>query len=100
MNPAGSSLTSRRDFLSTTTKLAAASAFAGMTVPLAHAAGSDLIQLALIGCGGRGTAAVGHESKLRTIAVDRSRGTGFLYTHGLSAAGGIRLRQEFCRLSY
>lgn len=51
-------LTSRRDFLKTTGQLAAASALAGVAIPHVHAAGNDTIQLALIGCGGRGTGAV------------------------------------------
>ena len=55
MNANQPSLTSRREFLKTTGRLAAASVLAGTTVPHVHAAGSDLIQLALIGSGGRGT---------------------------------------------
>src|SRR5689334_4710945 len=46
--------TTRRDFMKTTTKLAAASALANVAIPAVHAAGSDMIQVALIGCGGRG----------------------------------------------
>jgi predicted dehydrogenase len=57
MNANQPSLTSRREFLKTTGRLAAASVLAGTTVPHVHAAGSDLIQLALVGCGGRGTGA-------------------------------------------
>jgi len=53
------SLNSRREFLKSTGKLAAASALAGVAIPRVHAAGSDLIQLALVGCGGRGTGAAG-----------------------------------------
>jgi predicted dehydrogenase len=49
--------TSRRDFLKHTGRLAAASALAGVALPRVHAAGSDLIQVALIGCGGRGSGA-------------------------------------------
>ena len=49
--------TSRRDFLINTSRFAAASALAGVALPAVHAAGSDMIQLALIGCGGRGTGA-------------------------------------------
>ncbi len=48
---------SRREFIKTTGKLAAASAFAGMTVPYVHAQGNDTLQVVLIGCGGRGTGA-------------------------------------------
>ena len=49
--------TSRRDFLINTSRFAAASALAGVAIPAVHAAGSDMIQLALVGCGGRGTGA-------------------------------------------
>jgi len=49
--------TSRRDFLINSGRLAAVSALYGVAIPAVHAAGSDLIQLALIGCGGRGTGA-------------------------------------------
>jgi len=47
-------VSSRREFLKTTGKLAAASALAGVALPNVHAAGSDEIQICLIGCGGRG----------------------------------------------
>ena len=50
----GSQLTSRREFLKTTGQLAAATALAGVAIPHVHAAGSDLVQVALVGCGGRG----------------------------------------------
>ena len=56
MNPSASP-SSRREFLKTTGRLAAVSALAGMTIPHVHAAGSDTIQVALVGCGGRGTGA-------------------------------------------
>src|SRR5689334_1732943 len=55
--PRNSSLTSRREFLKTTGQLAAASALAGIAIPHVHAAGSDLVQVALVGCGGRGSGA-------------------------------------------
>jgi predicted dehydrogenase len=48
---------SRRDFLKTSGQLVTASALAGVAVPSVHAAGSDTIQVALVGCGGRGTGA-------------------------------------------
>ncbi len=57
MNDTRSSVFSRRDLLKTTGRLAAASALAGVVLPSVHAAGSDLIQVALVGCGGRGTGA-------------------------------------------
>jgi predicted dehydrogenase len=57
MNESSNSLTTRRDFIKTTGRLAAVSALAGVALPHVHAAGSELIQLALVGCGGRGTGA-------------------------------------------
>ena len=50
-------LSSRREFLVNTGRLAAVSALAGTTIPYVHAAENNTIQVALIGCGGRGTGA-------------------------------------------
>ena len=38
-------------------RLTVASTLAGVTLPHVHAAGSDQLQIALVGCGGRGTGA-------------------------------------------
>jgi len=57
MNQKPSDLTSRREFIKSTGRLAAVSALAGTALPHVYAAGSDLIQVALIGCGGRGSGA-------------------------------------------
>src|SRR5205807_2177295 len=43
-----------------TSRIAAASALAGVAIPHVHAAGSSLIQVGLVGCGGRGTGAAGN----------------------------------------
>ncbi len=51
------SVKSRRDFLKSTGRVAAASALAGTAIPQVHAAESNTIQVALIGCGNRGTGA-------------------------------------------
>ncbi len=48
---------SRRQFLKRTGRIAAASALAASAVPRVHAAENNTIQVALIGCGGRGTGA-------------------------------------------
>lgn len=48
---------SRRDFLKTTGTAASITALAGAFAPYIRAAGNDLIQVALVGCGGRGTGA-------------------------------------------
>jgi predicted dehydrogenase len=48
---------SRRDFGKRVGQIAAASALVGMAVPNVYAAPSSTIQIALVGCGGRGTGA-------------------------------------------
>src|SRR6266513_1946534 len=57
MNDSSSTQTTRREFIKTTGRIAAASALAGVSIPNVHAAGNETIQVALIGCGGRGTGA-------------------------------------------
>src|SRR5512141_1271913 len=57
MNPNPIEVTSRRDFLKTTGRLAAVSALAGTALPHVYASGSELIQVARVGCGGRGSGA-------------------------------------------
>ena len=49
--------TSRREFLKSTGRLAASSAVVAGIAPRIHAAGSSTVNVALIGCGGRGTGA-------------------------------------------
>lgn len=49
--------TSRREFLANAGRITAVSALAGVAVPHVHAGESNTIQVALIGCGGRGTGA-------------------------------------------
>ena len=58
-SPAGQS--SRRDFLKTSSVVVAGGALAGSLgiAKSAHAAGSDTVKVALIGCGGRGSGAAG-----------------------------------------
>jgi len=57
--------TTRREFIKTTGKLAAVSALANVALPPVHAAGSDLIQVAVIGCGGRGGGAAANALSVR-----------------------------------
>lgn len=54
-NPKNASASSRRDFLKTSTATAAAASLGALSN--VHAAGSDVIKVGLIGCGGRGTGA-------------------------------------------
>src|SRR5262245_4624740 len=82
-------MTTRRDFLKTTAVTAGALALAG-NVP---AAGSDMIQVGLIGCGGRGTGAAGnglHSAKgVAIVAIgdvfeDKVKGTRNDFVNGLA----------------
>lgn len=52
--------TTRRDFLKVTGRAAAGSALAGVALPHVYAAQTSRFKLGLIGCGGRGTGAVGN----------------------------------------
>lgn len=66
---------SRREFIKTTGRVAAVSALAGVAIPHVHAAqGSETIQVALVGCGGRGTGATGNafsvkDNQLKLVAM-------------------------------
>ena len=60
------SLTTRRDFIKTTGTVAAVSALAGTIVPHVHAASTDTIHVALIGCGGRGGGAADNALSVNT----------------------------------
>lgn len=57
MNETPNKTTTRREFLKSSSQIAAASALAGIALPHVHAQGSDTVQVALIGCGGRGSGA-------------------------------------------
>ena len=57
MRPTANSKASRREFLSRTGRIAATSVLAGVALPHVHAAENNTIQVALVGCGGRGTGA-------------------------------------------
>ncbi len=57
MNANENNPTSRRQFLKTSGGVAAATALGGVAIPHVHAAGSEEVQVALVGCGGRGSGA-------------------------------------------
>lgn len=57
MNESTTTVTSRREFLKTSGQFAAASALAGVAIPHVHAAPDNGLQVALVGCGGRGSGA-------------------------------------------
>src|SRR6476659_7757523 len=74
MNESSSNLTTRREFLRNTSRLAAVTSVAGAAIasqagreaiasdalPAVHPGSSDTLQIALVGCGGRGTGAAGN----------------------------------------
>src|SRR5580765_666476 len=74
MHESSSSLTTRREFLKNTSRLAAVTSVAGAAIatqagrealasdalPNVHPGHSETIQVALVGCGGRGTGAAGN----------------------------------------
>jgi predicted dehydrogenase len=59
MNSSENNHLSRRELGKRVGQIAAASALAGVAIPHVHAAGDSTIQVALVGCGGRGTGAAG-----------------------------------------
>jgi predicted dehydrogenase len=65
MSEKQSSSPSRRDFLKNTGRVAAATALVAGATPHVHAAEDNTIQVALIGCGGRGTGAADNALKVK-----------------------------------
>src|SRR5450759_231029 len=68
-NMTNANTTSRRRFLTDSGRIAGVSTLAGMTIPYVHAAGNDTIQLALVGCGGRGTGAADNALGVKNGAI-------------------------------
>ena len=56
----------RRQFIKDSTTLVAAGTLAGMTVPMVHAAQDSTVQVALVGCGGRGTGAASNALSVKS----------------------------------
>ena len=65
IDPTAGASPSRRDFLKSSSIAMAAAGLTGSlgALPKAHAAGKDLLKVALIGCGGRGTGAIAQALK-------------------------------------
>src|SRR5688572_25272494 len=74
MNGQPKSPQTRRQFLKTSGRFAAASALAGVALPHVHAAQNNTIQLALIGCGGRGAGAVANAMSAGGLVVGDESG--------------------------
>ena len=66
MNQTSKSGITRRELIQTSGKIAAASALAGVAVPHVHAAENNTIQVALVGCGGRGTGAAANALSVKS----------------------------------
>src|SRR5438552_18946540 len=69
-----SSSPSRRDFLKTSGMALTTGALAGTTIPAVHAAQDSTVQIALVGCGGRGTGAAknarqGQNGPIKIVAM-------------------------------
>lgn len=58
--------TSRREFIRQTSTFAAVSALAGVALPHVHAAENSTIQIALVGCGGRGSGAAANALSIKS----------------------------------
>src|SRR6266516_3086672 len=69
MNETPDNLTSRREFIKNTGKIAAASALAGFAIPRVHAAENNTIQVALVGCGGRGGGAAANALSVKACPI-------------------------------
>jgi len=89
MNETSTPPTSRREFLKHTGRLAAASALAGVALPHVHAAENNTIQLALIGCGGRGTGAVANAMSAGGLVLEDKSGR--QVESGPGAGGPVKL---------
>lgn len=59
----------RREFMKNTGLIAATTALAGVAIPRVHAAEDNTIQVALIGCGGRGTGAAANAVQVKSAPV-------------------------------
>ena len=65
MNESTKAATSRRDFLKNTGRIAAASTLVGAASPHVYASENNTIQVALVGCGGRGGGAASNALSVR-----------------------------------
>lgn len=84
---------SRRHFLKKSTGVAAASAFAGMTVPHVFAAEDNTVPVALIGCGGRGSGAAADALRVHSLPT-RLVAMADVFAHKLNSSHEA-LRNEF-----
>jgi hypothetical protein len=96
MSEQTSNAKSRREFLTNGGRMVGASALAGIALPPVHAAESNTINLALVGCGGRGTGATENalgvkNGPIKLVAMADVFPARLADSHG-------RLRQKFSAL--
>ena len=104
MNSGDDTPISRRELGKRVGQIAAVSALAGIAIPAVHAAGDTTIQIALVGCGGRGTGAAsdalhakGVRPKLVAMAdafKDRLDGSYNSLSHHKDLAGKVDVPAE------
>lgn len=93
MNPSErSSSLPRRELIRTLPPLTAASALAGVAIPRVHAAGSDQINVALIGCGGRGAGAA--SNAMQQTGAPRLVAMADIFEHRLNTAYEVLQRKH------
>jgi predicted dehydrogenase len=97
-------LTSRRDFLKTSAVAATLAA-----VPAVHAAGSDLLRIGLVGCGGRGTGAAAQalhaDKNVKLVAMadafeDRLESSLSTLKRDEAIAGKIDVKSDHCFVGF
>jgi predicted dehydrogenase len=86
--------TSRREFLQNTGRIAAASALTSMVVPAVHAAEDSTVQIALVGCGGRGTGAAANALSVEQQGVIKLTAMADVF-EGRLAQSANALQNEF-----
>ncbi len=89
MSAQSENVTPRREFIKNTGRVAAGLALAGVSIPQVHAGEDNTIQLALIGCGGRGSGAVANAMSAGGLVLGDDSGTN--RTPGSAAGGPIKL---------
>lgn len=88
---------SRRDFLKSSSAVAAGSALAGSLsmARTAHAAGSEEIKVALIGCGGRGCGAIGNVMKAAELTGDNVKLVAIADTFENRCQQALKVAEQF-----
>ncbi len=78
--------TSRREFLQQSGRIAAATAISTMVVPAVHAADDSTVQVALVGCGGRGTGAAANCLSVEQQGVIKLTAMADVFEHRLAGS--------------